>query len=96
MSFAKLTEEAPNPDGPFRDHLRALKTRLAKDPRLTRALRAAIHTGTIPKFDTKDGDPEALRGELASRLCAIGALVEKRGRYEPANLLYSRFFLQVT
>jgi len=96
LSFAKLTEEAPNPDGPFRDHLRALKTRLAKDPRLTRALRAAIHTGTIPKFDTKDGDPEALRGELARRLCAIGALVEKRGRYEPANLLYSRFFLQVT
>ncbi|XXT18114.1 AAA-like domain-containing protein [Sorangium sp. So ce429] len=82
LPFEHLERDAADPEGPFRDHLRTLLTRLAKDPRLLPAVRRAIQTGTI--------DDE----RAAARLCAAGILVRQGERYNPANLLYFRFFRQ--
>ncbi len=71
--------------GPFGEHLRAMLTLLDDDASLLPALIRAIVTGKL-------GDD---RGTLAHRLIGAGLIRLEGKRYNPANLLYSRFFKSV-
>ncbi len=82
-----LHRSASEEHGPFGDHLRAIVTRLSKDPDLLPALLDIIHAGKVTS------EPDPTKGEvLAHRLQSAGLIVGQRGKYAPANLLYARFF----
>ena len=81
-SFDEFRATAATVRGPLGDHLRALWAVLAKRPELLAAFEQASQSGAV-------ADPA-----IAGQLCATGILVESGARYDPANLLYARFFLR--
>ncbi len=80
IRFDQLIEQAALDNGPFGDHLRALRVRLGEHPELLEAFGQARRTGRI---DNR---------ELYYRLYGAGLVREEDGWINPANLLYARYF----
>ncbi len=80
IRFDQLIEQAALDNGPFGDHLRALRVRLGEHPELLEAFGQARRTGRV---DNRD---------LYHQLYGAGLVREEEGRINPANLLYARYF----
>ena len=83
-SFAELEAKAAAPDGPFGDHLRSMLTLLHERSGLLPALRQVVARGSTPDDDTY------------YRLVGAGLVRRRDNRVIPANLLYARFFKNLT
>jgi hypothetical protein len=86
LTLARLDETAPEPEGPFGEHLRSLLMQLQRrsDLRLIEAVCQAERHGSVPNEET------------FQRLSAAGLVRREGGRVVPANLLYARFFHTLT
>jgi hypothetical protein len=85
LTLARLEDSAPEPEGPFGEHLRSLLIRLQRRPelRLIEAMRQAERHGSVASEET------------FLRLASAGIVRREGGRVVPANLLYARFFRAV-
>jgi AAA-like domain len=79
-SFKALDDSAPEPDGPFGDHLRAMLVLIQQQPGLLEAMRQINTHGSVPN------------DEIYYRLHGAGLARRQGQRVNPANLLYHRFF----
>jgi len=80
IEIEQLIDQAALDNGPFGDHLRALRVRLGERPELLETFDQARRTGMI---DNRD---------LYYCLYGAGLVREEEGRINPANLLYARYF----
>lgn len=81
-TLAELLREQDSESGPFGDQLRALLTRLYRNPELTEALRRVVRNGNLD-------------GTLRHRLIAGGMIKEQNGRLVARNPLFAAYFQRV-
>jgi hypothetical protein len=74
--------DAADAQGPFGDHLRAMLSKLAPTPELTKAFQRIIAGKSVDDSDVH-------------RLRSVGLVAIEHGKPRPANLLYTSFFRDV-